>query len=279
MKLQIEHFSKYTYSEKVPLNPHALFLIPQQRDYFSISNSRISVNPQPLGINQRLDAENNSYYQVWFEGEAEQLDIKTDFILDLGTYNPFGFVLPAKFQYPFDKISYPGSRGDALQVYQKADKNETLYQFARDIMSNSPDTIGFFVNLLDEIHNNWSHTIRYETGIWSADKVYSAKEGSCRDLSWMLMQLLRNFNLATRFVSGYAFNPELDTGHELHAWVEVFLPDAGWIGLDPSLGLLTDQNYIPLATSFDPFLTLPISGTYGGAATAELDTEVWITEK
>ena len=94
----------------------------------------------------------------------------------------------------------------------------------------------------------------------------------------MLIHMLRMQGLAARFVSGYAFNPELDEGNELHAWVEAYLPGAGWLGLDPSLGLFADQNYIPLATSSLAQNTLPVHGNYGGTARARLATTVDIRQ-
>lgn len=92
----------------------------------------------------------------------------------------------------------------------------------------------------------------------------------------MLVHMLRNVGLASRFVSGYAFNPELTEGHELHAWVEVFLPGAGWVGLDPSLGLFSDNHYIPLAAGYSPELVAPVQGSFGGTASTDLKAEVWI---
>jgi transglutaminase-like putative cysteine protease len=90
----------------------------------------------------------------------------------------------------------------------------------------------------------------------------------------MEMDILREIGLATRFVSGYAFNPDLEDGHELHAWLEVFLPGAGWVGVDPSLGLFTDHTYIPLTSHPDPKRTLPVQGTFSGTSDSKLLTRV-----
>jgi len=132
------------------------------------------------------------------------------------------------------------------------------------------------VLLLSKIHSKWEHIVRHEEGIMALDDVFESKTGSCRDLSWMLMSMLRSIGLASRFVSGYAFNPELDAGHELHAWVEVFLPGASWVGMDPILGLLADSRYIPLAVSYDPKFASPVIGNYGGASQSHLTTDVVI---
>lgn len=275
-KLEIRHFTRYEYSEKVVLNPHDLFLIPQQRSYFKIDKSGLRVLPDPVGINERLDMEGNAYFQTWFHGETASLQIEVNYIIETGTYNPFGFIMSGNVDFPFSFFRYPDESYIFLKPYLQTFEDGGLKVFVSNILHNSRDMISFLVNLVDLIHKDWKHIIRHDPGIWSPSKVFNLKEGSCRDLSWMLMNVLREIGLAARFVSGYAFNPELVDGHELHAWVELFLPGAGWIGLDPSLGLLTDHHYIPLSSSFDPKNTLPVQGTFGGTASSKLEAEVWI---
>ncbi len=116
-----------------------------------------------------------------------------------------------------------------------------------------------------------------EENILSLETCFSERRGSCRDLSWMLMNMLRFKGFATRFVSGYSYVPGMKDGHELHAWVEVLLPGAGWLAMDPTLGLLVTEYHIPLATSFDPTRTLPVQGSYHGKAKSTMNTEVEIT--
>jgi transglutaminase-like putative cysteine protease len=276
VRLEIQHFTKYEYSEQVLLNPHNLFLIPQQRSYFTIEKSRLVIAPNPQGMNERLDMEGNSYYQSWFLEETNSLQIEADYIMQLETYNPYGFIMSGNVAFPFSFFNYTSEQYLYLQPYLQTDEDRELKEFTLSILNDSKDMISFLVNLVGLIHKEWRHTIRQDPGIWTASKVFEIKEGSCRDLSWMLMNLLRSIGLATRFVSGYAYNPELEEGHELHAWVELYLPGAGWLGLDPSLGLLTDHFYIPLSISFDPKNTLPVQGTYGGLAGSKLNAEVWI---
>jgi transglutaminase-like putative cysteine protease len=278
MRLQIQHQTKYQYEDKVPLNPHQLFLIPQQRTYFQTKNANWDIFPQPVGKNQRINAEGNPFFQVWFNVETDVLKVNVDLEIEAFDFNPFSFILSPDIQYPFQNFVYHGNTGEFLKIYKQTDAFPELAEFAASIMRKSPDIVSFLVKLLDQIHNNWSHGLRYEPGLLYPMDTFATKEGSCRDLSWMLMTMLRNLGMATRFVSGYAFNPEVDAGHELHGWIEVYLPGAGWVGLDPSLGLFTDHHYIPLASSFHPSHTLPISGTYGGAATSSFTSEVWIKE-
>jgi len=278
MRLHIQHQTKYQYEEKVPLNPHQLFLIPQQRTYFTIKKANWDIFPQPVGKNQRINAEGNPFFQVWFNVETDVLKVNVDLEIEAFDFNPFSFILSPDIQYPFQNFVYHGNTGEFLKIYKQTESFPELAEFAANIMRQSHDIVSFLVKLLDQIHNNWSHGLRYEPGLLHPMDTFATKEGSCRDLSWMLMAMLRNLGMATRFVSGYAFNPEVDAGHELHGWIEVYLPGAGWVGLDPSLGLFTDHHYIPLASSFHPSHTLPISGTYGGAAASSFSSEVWITE-
>ena len=155
------------------------------------------------------------------------------------------------------------------------EKEETYFMdFLTQVRKESSGLVDFIVRLTRVIYQEWKHEIRHEENIWDSTYTFEQKKGSCRDLALMEMDMLREIGLATRFVSGYAFNPDLEDGHELHAWLEVFLPGAGWVGVDPSLGLFTDQSYIPLASHPDPKRTLPVQGSYIGSATSQLVTRV-----
>lgn len=277
MKLSVSHLTRYNYEEKVPLNPHQLFLIPQQRTYYRLLDADWVIRPQAMGKSQRINAEGNPFFQVWFDAPTDFLEVDLHFELETFNFNPYGFII-AKHDYPFDHFEYKGNTGEFLKIYQKTDGFPELRDFAKKLMAENQDIVSFLVALLTFIHKEWSHDLRFEPGLLEPMDTFENRRGSCRDLSWMLMQMLRNIGLATRFVSGYAFNPELDQGHELHGWVEVYLPGAGWIGIDPSLGLFADHNYIPLASSFHPTNTLPIAGTYGGTAKSEFFTEVKIKQ-
>lgn len=278
MKLEIQHFTQYKYSERVVLNPHLLFLIPQQRAYFQIEKSRVQIDPEPDAIHERIDMVGNTHYQTWFQGETEMLSIEVDYIIDIYPFNPFGFLFTEFIAFPFSYFQYAPEKQLFLQAFLDTEINSDLSQYASHFINNSKDLVSFLFSLTESIHKEWGHIIREEENLWPVDYTFKEQKGSCRDLSWMLVHMLRNIGMASRFVSGYAFNPELREGHELHAWVEVYLPGAGWIGLDPSLGLFTDNHYIPLATGYTPELVSPVQGNFGGSAFSELKTEVWIRQ-
>lgn len=276
MKLEIQHFTKYHYTDSVILNPHHLFLIPQQRSYFKTERQRIQIDPKASAIHERIDMMGNTFYQTWFEGETTHLSIEVDYIIQVEPFNPYGFLFSDFIPYPFSFFEYSLHEKVFLKPFLETEKDGNLIQYVVTFIQNRKDIVSFLFSLTESIHGSWEHLIREEENLWNPAFTFQYQKGSCRDLSWMLIHMLRNVGLAARFVSGYAFNPELSEGHELHAWAEVYLPGAGWIGLDPSLGLFADNNYIPLASGFYPEQVAPVIGTFGGNASSNMHAEVWI---
>ncbi|TDQ18261.1 transglutaminase-like putative cysteine protease [Algoriphagus boseongensis] len=278
MLIQVWHHTQYLYSSPVVLGIHKLYLHPQHRPYFRIEHQKFEILPIPSGQNFRQDLAGNWYSQSWFTGETEQLEISTEWIFKLREFNPFAFILDKSFEDkgwndPFFQFSYEENTAFLIPFLQDKEENQ-FTDFLMEIKKLSTGLVDFLVNLTQAVYQGWEHQIRAEENIWEPGYTFENKTGSCRDLALMEIQMLRELGLASRFVSGYAFNPELEEGHELHGWVEVFLPGAGWIGLDPSLGLLTDHHHIPLASHPNPFRTLPVQGTFAGKADSELTTRV-----
>ncbi|MGY6523023.1 MAG: transglutaminase family protein [Mongoliitalea sp.] len=275
MKLCIEHTTRYTYDQPVQLNVHIINLIPQFRNYFKLDAQEIQITPIPKGLQTRLDLECNLHHQAWFEGFTESLAVYISYELTIHELNPYGFILNPTFSFNQQGMAYAENDLPLLLPFLQVDPQISNFNFfALGILQESDQIVSFLVKLVSEVHTQWKYEVRQEEGVWSPEKTFQAKHGSCRDLAWMLIQMLRSAGFAARFVSGYAFNSELEEGHELHAWTEVYLPGAGWIGLDPSLGLLTDHHYIPLACSADFERAAPIVGTYGGKAASFLETYV-----
>ncbi len=267
MRFQIEHHTEYTYSDKVFLEPHYLQLYPQPRPYFKVERHDLTIDPIPTGKSERLDVENNLIGQCWFTEPVSALKVQSLLEVDSTSFNPYNFLI--------DNDITSNAPAPFLRVpVESASEFDT---WIADIHGSAgADTLKFVTNLNEQIHDNWVHEIREEPSILTPGVCFAAKSGSCRDLSWMMMVGLRKSNIPSRFVSGYAFNPELGEGHELHAWVEAWLPGAGWVGLDPSSGLLADETYIPIHTSADPKNTLPVIGNYRGYANSSLSSKVLI---
>ncbi|WP_215224128.1 transglutaminase family protein [Echinicola shivajiensis] len=281
--LNIHHLTQYRYDQEIILNPQKILLTPAMRSYYKVLSYESHINPSPLGINHRMDMEGNLCQHIWFDKPTQlfEIDIKTE--LKILPVNPFDFILDNGFEGINENgelnFNYSIKEMDFLAPYLKHPQSDLLFNKTKNIKAQATGIVSFLVEITAEIHRSCQHIIRHESGVWSPEKTLAEKKGSCRDLSWLLINMLRSIGLASRFVSGYAYNPELEENHELHAWVEVFCPGAGWIGLDPSLGLLTDAYHIPLAISYIPELTLPISGSYGGQTKSHLKSYVAIKKK
>ena len=280
MLIQVSHQSKYEYSSEVFLGIHKLYLLPQHRPYFRIEHQRFHIFPDPDGDNFRQDLAGNWYKQCWFTGQTPSLQITGEWIFKLQNFNPFGFILDKEFEergWGHASFQFGYEEKTAFLIPFLTDKNYGQFRdFLFGIKEQSLGLVDFLVKLTKEISLNWEQLGRREDTVRASDFTFSLKKGSSRDLALMQMEMLRELGLAARFVSGYAFNPDLKDGHELHAWLEVFLPGAGWVGLDPSSGLFTDHRYIPLASHPDPARTLPVQGSFIGLSGAELQTCVEI---
>jgi len=271
MRLHIHHCTRYTYNDFIFLEPHYLNFCPQQRPYLQVEAFDLKVTPLPGGLFPLLNIENALQYQCWFDKTVNSLEINAVITVCSTRFNPFGFFIDM----------------DALQMnsqdhfgYLDMDHSISpeMEDALRPYLSVPPDELLTPVNeILQLINKNWRYSARYTEDIHEPADCFHWKSGSCRDLSWMMIIMLRYLKIPARFVGGYAFNPELGEGHELHAWVEFLAPGAGWIGVDPSAGIFTNEAYIPIAASRDPKKTLPVYGSYRGDVSSRLETEVKIT--
>lgn len=281
MKLKIHHTTGYHYPEKVFLEPHYLNFKPLPRPYYRIEDFSLKVEPRPSGISERVNLEDNREFQVWMNELTDRLVIRAEILLNVGEgeYSPMNFILnPAQTVSP-EGFKYPeGTPSEFLSPFlETSSEYPPLNSFIRAAFEKGEgDLIAGLFELLDQIYNYWEHKRVEEESELDADDCFQTKKGSCRDLAWMMITMLRMQGLASRFVSGYAFSEEMDEGHELHAWVEVYLPGAGWTGLDPSLGLFTNEYYIPVAASFDPSYTMPVIGAYRGGVKGKMTTSLSI---
>ncbi|HMP28720.1 MAG TPA: transglutaminase family protein, partial [Saprospiraceae bacterium] len=266
MILNINHTTQYKYDNEVILNPHILYLLPQYRTYFKQIEYRIKITPNPVSVSSLIDLENNAYLQCWFTGYTQELEVKLDIKVQSDQFNPFNFIYDNTFRKTNRGFEYTNKNNILLKAYLQPCSIVEIYEFTQNIYQSVNDVINFLTKVVEKVHIEWNHIIREEIGFLSPAVTFQTRSGSCRDLATMLIAMLHSVGLAARYVSGYAFNELLADEHNLHAWVETYIPGAGWIGLDPSLGLFTDFNYFPLVSSVDHSMTAPIIGTFGGSA-------------
>ena len=281
MKLNIVHTTSYIYSDSVSLLTHYLRFKPQNRSYLTLDGFELKLSPNPMSVTERIDAENNPYFQVWMEPvPIKKFTVKANINVTLERFDPFHFIIDPPINFFENQFHYSKSIEELLKPYMSISKQTSLFSnfLSERIKGSDRSCILFITDLLRYISKNFDYVRKDSNITLDADEIFKRKTGSCKELSWMLIEMLRSTGLAARFVSGYAYKKILGAGHELHAWVEVLLPGAGWIGLDPCSGLLTDERYVPVATSFNPSLTMPITGAFTGAATSKLQASVLIEE-
>lgn len=275
MKFEISHTTEYLYSSHVFFEPHYFRFKPKATSFSSIESYDININPKPSGFSDQVDTENNLIRLCWFEDLHQKLKIAVKTVIDVTEYNPFNFLVhPLKYlKIPF---KYDNRTAQLLNpALMPSALSESINQFLSTLLKKSNNqTVAFLIELTKQIHNDFTVETRDEGEPFNPNYTFNEKLGSCRDLSWMQINMLRHLGIAARFVSGYFYMQADKPVFELHAWVEVFLPGAGWIGFDPSHGIITSCYHIPLASSAFYENTMPISGAIRGDATSILENDL-----
>ena len=279
MRLRINHETEYLFEKEVFFEPHYFRFKPGNNPNIEIESFHLEISPRPSGLITQIDAENNLNHFAWFEGLHKKLAIKAETTLHSQDYNPFNFIIfpsfYSKMPFSYDKVFKSLVEPSLFKL-----KTATgLINFGKELLAESGSvTIDFILNLTRRIHSGFIIENRETGSPLHPDETFSLKKGSCRDLSWMMIQLLRNMGIAARFVSGYYYIPLEKPDYELHAWVEVFIPGAGWLGFDPSHGIITANSHIPVSASSHHNNTMPVSGNTRGDGKSELSARLEIIE-
>ncbi|HBL12882.1 MAG TPA: IMP dehydrogenase [Cyanobacteria bacterium UBA11162] len=272
IKVSINHQISYTFERKIFLGPHTLRLQPAPHCRTPIQSYSLKIEPQDYGITWQQDPYGNFLTRLTFPNPSDRLILEVDIIAQIQPINAFNFFVESyATQYPF---TYETTLAKELIPFLELTESSSLVQaWVEKHRQNNVYTPSFLVSINQQLAQELTHTIRLEPGIQSCEETLTKKLGSCRDTAWLLVQILRHYGLAARFVSGYLIQlkadiPSLDGPSgtpedcaDLHAWAEVYLPGAGWIGLDPTSGLLTAEGHIPLACTADPVAASPMPGT------------------
>jgi transglutaminase-like putative cysteine protease len=260
MYYQVSHNTTYTYNQSVILKPHILRLYPRSDGWQKLYEFNLEINPNPSNISYFNDLDGNTLIKVWFTEPTEQLSINIHSKVETYKNNPFNYLLePWAMKLPFD---YPVSLLSQLQPYLNlSNPDPFVTQLAQEIYHETNGEIGSFLfSLNQKIYQNCEYITRENGAPWSAGITWSRKQGSCRDFVVLFMEVCKSMGLATRFVSGYQEGDPDQTEHDLHAWVEVYLPGGGWRGYDPTHGLAVGDRHVVLVASIDPSYTTPVFG-------------------
>ncbi len=276
IRVALNHNTYYNFDRHITVHPHVIRLRPAPHSRTPIKGYSLKISPENHFINWQQDPFGNFQARVVFPEPCDHLHIEVEVIADMITINPFDFFIEDYAEkYPF---TYSKSLKEELLPYlaitEKSQKvDDWLKAHAPKASKKQPKTtIDFLVELNRAVYKSVEYNLRMEPGVQSCEETLTLATGSCRDSSWLLVQLLRRLGLAARFASGYLVQLTSDIASldgpsgpaadftDLHAWCEVFLPGAGWVGLDPTSGLMTGEGHIPLACTPEPGNAAPISG-------------------
>jgi uncharacterized protein (DUF2126 family)/transglutaminase-like putative cysteine protease len=291
IQVALNHKTHYRFDRRVSLSPHEVRLRPAPHCRTLIQSYSLRVRPTNHFINWQQDPYGNYVARLVFPEPATELEVVVDVVADMTVINPFDFfVEPSAERFPFTyapqltkelvpflEVEPCGPLlGAWLERFKNADRGES--NFIND----------FLVRLNQRLQRDIDYIVRLEPGVQTCEQTLQSRRGSCRDSGWLLVQILRNFGLAARFASGYLIQLVADVKPlegpagpkqdftDLHAWAEVYIPGAGWIGLDPTSGLLAGEGHIPLACTASPSSAAPVIGCTD-VCESELDFSMSVT--
>lgn len=280
--LTVRHVTQYHYAEPVRLGEHRMMFRPRESHDLRLVQTQLSIVPRPVRLRWLHDVFDNSVAVATFAGETIDLRfdssvtlehteaILPDYQLETGATN-----------YPFDYS--PEDQLDLVRARERGDPNLDVDRWANTMLPTAgpASTMSLLRAMTRRIREDFAYVRRTERGVQSPGETLRRGSGTCRDFAWLMIDAVRSLGLAARFVSGYIFLPNVADdsvgGGATHAWLQVYLPGAGWVDFDPTNSLIGNRNLIRVAVAWHPAQVLPLWGTFTGPPDAALGMDVVVT--
>jgi hypothetical protein len=284
--LTVRHVTVYRYSVPVKLGEHRMMFRPRASHDLKLLRTSLSITPEPARIRWLHDVFDNSIAIAEFDGSATELRFESIVTLEHSEITLPEYQLEAYAEnYPFSysEEDVPNLSRALGHIYPSDNVRHWAKQFLDP--SGITGTMSLLRSMTLGIRKQFQYTRRIQKGVQSPDETFQSRSGSCRDFAVLLMEATRSLGVAARFVSGYIFVPGNDTstvgGGATHAWMQAYLPGAGWIDFDPTNSIIGNRNLIRVAVSWSPEHVLPLWGTFTGPGNSFLgmDVTVGVTEE
>ena len=286
--LTVRHLTTYRYRHAVNFGEHRLMFRPRDSSDQRMVGHRVTILPTPASLHWAQDAFGNCVALARFTARAKTLVFDSTLQVDHtgGAFEPellrpHARTLP--FSYDADEMP------DLLRSIERQmpDPGHVVDRWARDLLPEGgrPDTFAFLSAMTRIIRRRFTYKARHEPGIQDPRLTLKMETGTCRDFALLMMEAVRSFGLAARFVSGYLHVPRMPRPDELerhgggntHAWLQVYLPGPGWVEFDPTNGIIGNRGLIRVATVRDPAMAIPLSGSWTGSPGDCLGMDVSVT--